>query len=55
MLFIYEYHVWCLMKSGEQNHTIECGTGHSIVAILLDFTHLSFRFVLSILTSPWIH
>ena len=47
MLFTYEYY-FCLVKSGEQNHTIEYSTGHLIVTILFDFIHLSCKFVLTV-------
>jgi len=39
---IYEILCWCLMKSGEQNHTIECGTA-ILLSYLLDFHHIVFH------------
>ena len=49
MLFTCEYHVWCLTKPVDQNHPTEYGTGHFIFTIILDFTDLSFHFILSVL------
>ena len=49
MLFTCEYHVWCLTKPVDQNHPTGYGTGHFIFTILLDFTDLSFHFILSVL------
>ena len=47
MLFTYEYY-FCLVKSGQQNHTLEYSTDHLIVTILFDFIHLSCKFVLTV-------
>src|ERR1700720_1112518 len=38
-----------LMKPVDQNHPTGYGTGHFIFTILLDFTDLSFHFILSVL------